>query len=59
MAVGCGISQTAAATMYPKITEGDKPLARVAGAKFLRMEDDCAVLAVESGENHFASKLNR
>ena len=36
-----------------QVTEGGQPLAQAAGVKFLRMEHDCAVLAVESGCYHF------
>jgi len=39
-----------------KITEGGKPLAKVVGVKFLRMENGWAVLAVESGKYFFGSK---
>ncbi|MGO8838286.1 MAG: family 78 glycoside hydrolase catalytic domain [Limisphaerales bacterium] len=38
-----------------KITESGRPLAKVAGVKFLRQAGDCAVLAVESGTYHFRS----
>jgi alpha-L-rhamnosidase len=47
------------ATSADTITESGQPLAKVAGVKFLRMEEDCAVLAVESGQYHFVSKLDR
>ena len=38
------------------VTEQGKPAAQSAGVKFLRMENGCAVLAVESGEYEFASQ---
>ena len=41
------------------ITEGGKPIAKVKGIIYLRSEGDCAVLAVESGDYKFVSKLNR
>jgi alpha-L-rhamnosidase len=40
-----------------RITESRKPLGKATGVKFLRMEGDCAVLAVESGSYRFASNL--
>jgi alpha-L-rhamnosidase len=39
------------------VTESGKPLSNVDGVKFLRMEGDRAVLAVESGAYRFESKL--
>ena len=36
-----------------QVTEGGKPLAKVEGVKFLRMEAGCAVLAVEAGTYRF------
>jgi alpha-L-rhamnosidase len=47
------------ASSADSITEGGKPLAKVAGVKFLRVDGDCAVLAVASGEYHFVAKSNR
>jgi alpha-L-rhamnosidase len=41
------------------ITESGKPLAKTAGAKFLRMEGDRAVLEVEAGSYRFASGVTR
>ena len=38
-----------------EITEGGKPLAKVSGLRFLRLEGDRAVLAVGSGRFHFVS----
>jgi alpha-L-rhamnosidase len=38
------------------ITEGDRPLESAAGVKLLRMENDHAVLEVESGSYHFVVK---
>ncbi|MCX6897136.1 MAG: glycoside hydrolase family 78 protein [Verrucomicrobia bacterium] len=38
------------------VTEGGKPLGKVQGVKFLRAEDNCVVLAVESGVYHFVAK---
>jgi alpha-L-rhamnosidase len=43
------------ATSAENITEGGKPLTKVAGVKFLCMEGESAVLAVESGTYRFAS----
>ena len=40
-----------------QITESGKPLAKARGVKFLRMEDNRAVLAVESGNYKFVSRL--
>lgn len=40
-----------------QIAEGGKPLAKTRGVKFLRMEGDRAVLAVESGRYKFQSRL--
>ena len=45
------------ATSAEKITESGKPLTKVSGVKFLRMESDRALLEVESGKYHFISKL--
>jgi alpha-L-rhamnosidase len=45
------------ATSADKVTEGGKPLAKTRGVKFLRMEGDRAVLAVESGDYRFHSQL--
>jgi len=39
------------------ITEDGKPLAQSEGVKFLRLEGDCAVLAVASGNYRFATSL--
>ena len=39
-----------------KITESGKPLARAHDAKFVKMEDDVAVLEVGSGTYHFVSR---
>jgi alpha-L-rhamnosidase len=39
------------------ITEAGKPLDRVDGVKFLRMEGACAVLAVDSGKYRFAATV--
>jgi len=39
-----------------QISEGGKPLANVASVKFLHMERDRAVLAVESGGYHFVTE---
>ena len=39
------------------ITEGGRPLAKVDGVKFLRMEGGRAVLAAEAGECKFVSRL--
>ena len=47
------------ASAADQITESGKPLAKAVGVKFLRSEGDHAVLAVESGEYHFVSNLNR
>jgi alpha-L-rhamnosidase len=47
------------ASSADQITEGGKPLAKADGVKFLRVEGDCAMLAVESGEYHFVATLNR
>ncbi len=44
------------ASSAEQITEGGKPLAKVAGVKFLRMENGCAVLAASSGRYHFVSR---
>ncbi|MGN6554811.1 MAG: family 78 glycoside hydrolase catalytic domain [Verrucomicrobiota bacterium] len=41
------------ATSPDNITESGKPLAKAKGVRFLRMEGDRAVLAVESGEYEF------
>jgi len=41
------------------ITEDGRDLAKVKGVKLVRMEGDRAVLAVESGEYHFASDSSR
>jgi alpha-L-rhamnosidase len=43
------------ATSAEQVTESGKPLTKVVGVKFLRMEGECAVLAVESGAYQFAS----
>jgi alpha-L-rhamnosidase len=40
-----------------KITESGKRLVKNDGIKFLRMDGDCAVLAIESGKYNFISKL--
>jgi len=40
-----------------RITESGKPLAKARGVKFLRMAGDRAVLAVESGDYKFVSRL--
>lgn len=45
------------ATSAEKITEGGKPLAKARGVKLLRMENDRAVLAVESGSYRFVSTV--
>lgn len=42
-----------------KITEGGKPLAKARGVKLLRMENDSAVLAVESGAYWFVSTVGK
>jgi len=47
------------ATSAEKITEGDKPLAKARGVKLLRMENDAAVLAVESGAYRFVSTVGK
>jgi alpha-L-rhamnosidase len=39
------------------ITESGKSLAQAEGVRFRRMEGDRAVLAVESGTYHFATRL--
>ncbi|MBA4146624.1 MAG: family 78 glycoside hydrolase catalytic domain [Verrucomicrobia bacterium] len=41
------------------ITEGGKPLKDAAGVKFLRVENDRAILEVGSGDYRFVSLLNR
>jgi len=38
------------------VTEGGKPLDKATGVRFLRAENNCAVLAVESGVYHFVAK---
>jgi len=40
------------------VAESGKPLAKTKGVTFLRMEGDCAVLAVESGKYVFKSKTD-
>jgi alpha-L-rhamnosidase len=45
------------ANSVEKISEGGKSLAKVNGVKFLRVEGDRAVLAVDSGKYRFVSKL--
>jgi hypothetical protein len=45
------------ATRVDRITERGEPLLKARGVKFLRMEGDRAVLAVESGEYKFKSQL--
>jgi len=45
------------ATSVDKVTERGKSLAKARGVKFLRMEGDRAVLAVESGSYRFVSGL--
>ena len=47
------------ASSADKITEGGKPLAKVPSVKFLRMEGNYGVLAVESGKFYFTSKTAR
>ncbi len=47
------------ATSAEKITEGGKPLAKARGVKLLRMENDSAVLAVESGPYRFVSTVGK
>jgi alpha-L-rhamnosidase len=47
------------ATSAEKITEGGKPLAKARGVKLLRMENDRAVLAVESGAYRFVSTVGK
>jgi len=42
-----------------RITEGGKPLAKVSGVRFLRMDGENVVLAVESGTYWFVSALTR
>ncbi|HEU0038602.1 MAG TPA: alpha-L-rhamnosidase C-terminal domain-containing protein, partial [Verrucomicrobiae bacterium] len=44
-------------TSADKITERGKPLAKARDVKFLRMEGERAVLAVESGDYRFHSQL--
>ena len=39
------------------LAEGGKPLRQSKGVKFLRMENDRAILSVGSGSYHFSSKL--
>lgn len=41
------------------VTEGGKPLDKASGVKFLRTENDYAVLAVESGAYRFVAKTAR
>jgi alpha-L-rhamnosidase len=43
------------AASLQNLTESGKPLAKARGVKFLRMEGERAVLAVESGSYHFRS----
>jgi len=45
------------ASSVENITEGNEPLAKVSGVKFLSLEGGCAVLAVESGKYQFNSKM--
>jgi len=39
------------------ITEGGRPLTKAKGVRLLRVQGDCALIAVESGEYHFVSTL--
>ncbi|MBI5819406.1 MAG: glycoside hydrolase family 78 protein [Verrucomicrobia bacterium] len=45
------------ARSHAEVTENGKPLDKAKGVTFLRNEDNCAVLAVESGAYHFAAKI--
>jgi alpha-L-rhamnosidase len=47
------------ANSVANITEGDQPLAKVAGVKFLRMTGDHAVLAVDAGKYNLSSSFNK
>lgn len=47
------------ATGAEQVTEGGKPLAKAKGVKFLRMENNAAVLAVDSGAYRFTSELGK
>ncbi len=40
-----------------RVTESGKPAAQSPDVKFLRIQDGCAVFAVEPGEYEFESKL--
>ena len=57
-----GIPVGASATVFlpaknaASVTEGGRSLDRVSGVKFLRMEEDRAVLAVLSGQYKFVSR---
>jgi len=44
------------ATSADQVTESGRALSKAKGVKFLRLEGDRAVLAVESGQYHFISK---
>jgi len=46
------------ATRKDKITEGGKLLGRAKHVKFIRMEGESGVLAIESGVYHFASLID-
>ena len=39
------------------VTESDKPLGKAQGVKFLRMENGCAVINLESGTYNFISQM--
>ena len=39
------------------VTETGKPIAQVAGIRYLHAEGACVVLALESGSYHFQSQL--
>lgn len=43
-------------TSPDSVTENGKALAQTAGVKFLRQEENCAVLVIESGEYRFEAK---
>ena len=40
------------------LTEGGRPLSKVAGVRFLRMQSGRAVIALQSGNYHFISQVS-
>jgi hypothetical protein len=60
--LGVTIPANTAATVYvpaksaAAVTESDRPASRSDGVKFLRLEEGCAVFAVESGKYQFESR---